>query len=170
MQKAKPKVYKTQKGAKAHIARLQKAWPERKFEMMINPQDQRNWLIALMADDGFRVRAYVGRTYKPMPGEPGHPGFTTWSVELTDLLNGEPNYSWVRKTELEMVTGASRHTLASAFKRAMDLTLREGTTRWNTDLYEFKPYGSSTILLATVVHHVEETVAVTFPTLQPAAE
>lgn len=91
----------------------------------------------------------------------------TWNVEYTDTFGGEANYSWVERRTITVpelthygYTGstdgsyhkalkAQEREIARLAKAAVGLTGRKGRSTWYGDSYEFRPYGSATVLFAT---------------------
>lgn len=92
---------------------------------------------------------------------------TKFNVEYTDTFGGEANYSWVERHVISVpelthygYTGsadgsyhkankAQEREVAKLAKAACGLTGRRGRSYWNGDSYEFRPYGSATVLFAT---------------------
>lgn len=90
----------------------------------------------------------------------------TWNVEYTDTFGGEANYSWVDRYTITVpelnhygYTGsadgsyakankAQEREIARKAKAAAGLTGRKGRSTWYGDSYEFRPYGSATVLFA----------------------
>lgn len=72
----------------------------------------------------------------------------TVDVEYTDTFGGEANYCWVKRAELELPCGISDRELARRAKAAMGLTGVKGKGYHSGDMYEFRPYGSCTVMFA----------------------
>lgn len=73
----------------------------------------------------------------------------TVDVEYTDTFGGEANYCWVERAELNLPVGISRAALARRAKAAMGLSGARGRGYHNGDMYEFRPYGSCTVMFVT---------------------
>lgn len=89
-----------------------------------------------------------------------------YHVEYTDTFAGEANYCWVKRDVIEVIPqerdtvytsaiGAARKVrdyrrdIARKAKAAVGLTGVRGKSDWyNGDTYEFRPYGSCTVLFA----------------------
>jgi hypothetical protein len=74
----------------------------------------------------------------------------TLNVEYTDTFAGEANYSWVRRESLELPTGLSSRTIMRRAKNAMGLSGVKGKSFSYGDSWEFRPYGSCTVMFAMV--------------------
>lgn len=83
-----------------------------------------------------------------------------YSVEYTDTFGGEANYCWVKRgfvSAREMREGESfasfskcqQKSVMRAAKALMGLTGARGVTYSYGDAYEFRPYGSCTVLFVT---------------------
>lgn len=86
----------------------------------------------------------------------------THSIEYTDTMNGETNYSWVRRATVTMpelthygydgATGYARanriynRELMRKAKAAMGLQNVRGTVAHYCGIVEFRPYRSATVL------------------------
>jgi len=73
------------------------------------------------------------------------PDSLRFSVELTDTLGGQANYSWIRREELQLPPGSSDLSIVRAAKRALGLS---GVRCSRSDLgetIELRPCGSCTV-------------------------
>jgi hypothetical protein len=73
-------------------------------------------------------------------------------VEYTDTFGGEANYSWVQRHEIVADPGISDRALARRAKKLCGISGWKGKAFWNGDSYEFRPYGSCTVMFITVYH------------------
>lgn len=67
-------------------------------------------------------------------------------IEYTDTFNGEANYSWVKRIEVEMPDNATDRMLLRRAKKEMQLSGRQGVVSKSGDCISFKPYCSNTVL------------------------
>ena len=74
----------------------------------------------------------------------------TLSVEYTDTFGGEANYCWVKRETLELPCGLSRKTVMRRAKKVMGLSGVRGRSSCSGDFWEFRPYGSCTVMFAHV--------------------
>jgi hypothetical protein len=74
----------------------------------------------------------------------------TLDVEYTDTFGGEANYSWVDRQTLELPTDLSDRAIMRRAKAAVGLTGVRGRTYSHGDMWEFRPYGSCTVMFASV--------------------
>lgn len=72
-----------------------------------------------------------------------------WDIEYTDTFGGEANYSWVRRATIETEENTPNREVARRAKAEMGLTGVRGTAYWHGDHYEFRPYGSCTVMFIT---------------------
>lgn len=87
-----------------------------------------------------------------------------YAVEYTDTFGGEANYSWVRRAVIQSPEwtafkdwdgngrrepNAFQRTVMRRAKAAVGLTGARGRTDSLGDGYEFRPYGSCTVLFVT---------------------
>ena len=80
----------------------------------------------------------------------------TYQVEYTDTFVGEANYSWVRRASVDMPElthyGANRvyqRELMRRAKAAVGLTGARGVRSDYGDGFEFRPYGSATVMFVS---------------------
>jgi hypothetical protein len=71
-----------------------------------------------------------------------------FDVELTDTFSGEANYSWVRRTTIDVKT-ATRRAVMRAAKRAAGLSGVRGTSYDSGDMLTFRPHGQCVVLFVT---------------------
>ena len=76
-------------------------------------------------------------------------GVVRWTAEYTDTGGGEASYSWVRRAEFNAPNGASQREVMRRAKAALDLTGTRGVTHTMGEGYEFRPYGSATVLFVS---------------------
>lgn len=69
-----------------------------------------------------------------------------WEAEYTDTFNGEANYAWVRRYTFAAPEDASNLAIARRAKAAAGLNGAKGRAFWHGDSYEFRPFGSCTVL------------------------
>jgi hypothetical protein len=88
-----------------------------------------------------------------------------YNVEFTDTLNGEANYSWVRRDTVDMpelthygYDGCTNYSRANKIasrelmrraKATMGLTGIRGRVHHHGDMTEFRPYRSCTVMFIT---------------------
>ena len=70
-------------------------------------------------------------------------------IEYTDTFSGEANYSWVKRSTVEMPEKATNRMILRRAKKEMQLSGMQGVTSRSSDMISFKPYGSCTILFVT---------------------
>ena len=85
----------------------------------------------------------------------------TYEVEYTDTYCGEANYSWVVRKEISVPEWTAfkdfdgngriepkgyQQTLMRKAKAAVGITGMRGKTYRHGDMYEFRPYRSSTVM------------------------
>ena len=71
------------------------------------------------------------------------------NIEYTDTFSGEANYSWVKRSTVEMAEKATNRMILRRAKKEMQLSGMQGVTSNSGDMISFKPYGSCTILFVT---------------------
>lgn len=72
-------------------------------------------------------------------------------VTFTDTFAREPNYCWVRSATLEIPRGTSDREIMRRCKAAVGLTGVKGRKDYTSgDYIAFRPYGSCTIMMASV--------------------
>lgn len=69
-----------------------------------------------------------------------------WQIEYTDTFGGEANYSWVRRAKVKSVQGESQSAVMRRAKAVVGISGMRGRTSSFGDGYEFRPYGSCTVL------------------------
>lgn len=74
-----------------------------------------------------------------------------YNVEYTDTFGGETNYSWVRRAVIPAPSQAAtsrswQRTLVRRAKAAVGLTGVRGALNNYGDGWEFRPYGSATVM------------------------
>ena len=74
----------------------------------------------------------------------------TLDVEYTDTFGGEANYCWVDRKHLELPDGLSDIAIMRRAKASVGLSGVRGRSYNNGDTWEFRPYGSCTVMFATV--------------------
>lgn len=80
----------------------------------------------------------------------------SYSVEYTDTFGGEANYCWVRRATINAPDNASRALIMRRAKAAVGLSGARGVTWEFDDTYEFRPYGSCTVLFVAWCEHALE--------------
>ena len=70
-------------------------------------------------------------------------------VEYTDTFGGEANYCWVRRETLTLPAGISDLAIMRRAKAAMGISGMRGRTSNYGDGFEFRPYGSCTVMFVT---------------------
>ena len=70
-------------------------------------------------------------------------------VEYTDTFGGEANYTWVRRETLTIPQKLSGRAIMRRAKAAMGLSGVRGRSSSHGDSWEFRPYGSCTVMFAT---------------------
>ncbi|MFY8062076.1 MAG: hypothetical protein ACOVN2_00060 [Usitatibacteraceae bacterium] len=89
----------------------------------------------------------------------------THNVEYTDTFAGVANYSWVRRAQVTMpelthygydggtnygkANKVYRRELVKRAKAALGLTGVRGRGFWHGEEYEFRPFGSCTVMFIT---------------------
>lgn len=71
-----------------------------------------------------------------------------WEVEYTDTFGGQANYSWVDRQTVEFRENEADRATARRLKAAVGLNGVRGRSYWHGDEYEFRPYGSCTVMFA----------------------
>lgn len=71
-------------------------------------------------------------------------------VEYTDTFGGEANYCWVDRQSLELPAGLSDLAIMRRAKAAVGLSGMRGRSYCHGDMWEFRPYGSATVMFANV--------------------
>jgi len=72
-----------------------------------------------------------------------------FNVEFTDTFAGDANYAWVRRAQVVLPDTATNRQIAYHAKRSVGLGGVKGRSSWHGDAYEFRPYGSATVLFTT---------------------
>lgn len=70
-------------------------------------------------------------------------------LEMTDTFGGEANYSWVRRSELEIADDASDRAIVTSAKREMGLTGVTCAKDDFGDLIALRPCGACCVLFIT---------------------
>ena len=78
----------------------------------------------------------------------------TYQIEVTytDTFGGEPNYCWVKRETLTLPKGLSNRAIVRRIKASMGLSGVRGRMYSCGDYWDFKPFGSCTVLMANVVY------------------
>lgn len=74
------------------------------------------------------------------------------NVEYTDTFGGEANYCWVKRATLTLPKGISNRAIMRRAKAAIGLSGMRGKSNCSGDFFEFRPYGSCTVMFATVAY------------------
>lgn len=69
-----------------------------------------------------------------------------FSVEHTDTLGGEANYSWVNRCLIRVPDNASDRLIMRRAKAAMGLNGDRGRSSSHGDCLEFRPHNACTVL------------------------
>jgi hypothetical protein len=72
-------------------------------------------------------------------------------AEYTDTFDGEANYSWVQRAELEIPVGSSQASIMRRIKAAFGRTGARGRVDSFGDEWHFRPYRECRIIMARVV-------------------
>jgi|TARA_R110000822_G_scaffold306112_2_gene432188 hypothetical protein len=70
--------------------------------------------------------------------------------EYTDTFGGEANYCWVRRETIEIDEKCSNLALVRRAKKSLGLNGLRGQMFNHGDMFEFRPYGESTVAFFTV--------------------
>lgn len=76
----------------------------------------------------------------------------TIQFEYTDTFGGEANYSWVRRTELQLPANISDRALVRRAKAWAGLTGCRCTVSNYGDMIDIRPAGSCTVLFVSTVY------------------
>ena len=71
------------------------------------------------------------------------------NVEITDTFGYEPNYSWVRRYELDVPELMSDYAIVRRVKRAVGWSGKRTTTTKYSDMIELRPYGECVVCFVT---------------------
>jgi hypothetical protein len=63
------------------------------------------------------------------------------NVEVTDTFGGEANYSWVKRTEMELMDALSKYSIVRRVKKEIGWSGQRCLTVDYGDTIELRPYG-----------------------------
>lgn len=63
------------------------------------------------------------------------------NVEVTDTFSGEANYSWVKRTEMELMDALSKYSIVRRVKKEIGWSGQRCLTVDYGDSIELRPYG-----------------------------
>lgn len=81
-----------------------------------------------------------------------YPNLMKVQLEYTDTMNGEANYSWVDRKEIEVLENISDIGLIRIAKKEMGIELRHKSPIDCGDFIRLDFYNSATVLFITFVH------------------
>ena len=73
----------------------------------------------------------------------------SFSVEYTDTFGGDANYCWVRRSTITVPVNASQALIMRRAKAAVCITGARGSVSDLGDWYDFRPYGSATVMFVS---------------------
>ena len=62
-------------------------------------------------------------------------------IEVTDTFGSEPNYSWVKRTEMELMDALSKYSIVRRVKKEIGWSGQRCLTVDYGDTIELRPYG-----------------------------
>lgn len=73
------------------------------------------------------------------------------SVEVTDTLGGDPNYSWVKRKELDLIDTLSKYSIVRRVKKEIGWSGQRCLTVDYGDSIELRPYGECQVAFISFV-------------------
>lgn len=70
-------------------------------------------------------------------------------VEVTDTFNGEANYAWLKRYEMEVPATLSNYAIVRRAKRHIGWSGKRTSTVGYADYIELRPYGECTVCFIT---------------------
>ena len=108
--------------------------------------DREGWVYAVWTRKGEWCTYVRARSRADAIAKVRAEASTRWTVEYTDTFGGEANYAWAERATIELPHSATRATIMRAAKRATGLAGVRGRTSDYGEGYEFRPFGSCTVL------------------------
>lgn len=73
------------------------------------------------------------------------------SVEVTDTRGGDPNYSWVKRKELDLIDTLSKYSIVRRVKKEIGWSGQRCLTVDYGDSIELRPYGECQVAFISFV-------------------
>lgn len=71
------------------------------------------------------------------------------NIEITDTFGHEPNYSWVRRSTLDVVDALSDYAIVRRVKAAIGWSGKRCVTFKHGDMIELRPHGECVVCFVT---------------------